>query len=66
MEEALELDGRCFGGLGGVDDVGHLVVAEVAADGAFGSGFSSVNLPRGAANELDDSTHENRLIVPHG
>ena len=39
FEEALEFDGGGFGGVGGVDDVGHFVVAEISADGAFGGGF---------------------------
>ena len=39
FEEALEFDGGGLGGIGGVDDVGHFVVAEVATDGAFGGGF---------------------------
>jgi len=49
FEEALEFDCGGFGGVGGVDDVGHFVVGEVTADGAFGGGFGV-----GGAEEVAD------------
>jgi hypothetical protein len=49
FEEALEFDCGGFGGVGGVDNVGHFVVAEVTADGAFGGGFGV-----GGAEEVAD------------
>ena len=49
FEEALEFDGGGFGGVGGVDDVGHFVVAEVTAYGSFGGGFGV-----GGAEEVAD------------
>jgi len=49
LEEALQLDGGGLGGVGGVDDVGHFVVAEVTTDGAFGGGFGV-----GGAEEVAD------------
>ena len=39
LKEALQLDCGCFRGIGCMDDVGHLVAAEIAANGAFGSHF---------------------------
>jgi hypothetical protein len=65
FEEALEFNCSGFGGVGGVDDVGHFVVAEVTADGAFGGGFGV-----GGAEEVADmgddvfSAEEKRPFQP--
>ena len=49
FDEALEFDGGGLGGIGGVDNVGHFVVAEITTDGAFGGGLGI-----GGAKEVAD------------
>ena len=49
LEEAFQFDCGGFGGVGGVDYIGHFVVAEVSTDGAFGGGFGV-----GGAEEVAD------------